>query len=78
MDSGFDQEVSCSLEAALEEPWDPWGETWVGRNLNEWLKGKNRGLGFYLLFTVLESLTNSINIFSSPSKTKYIKVVEYG
>lgn len=33
--SGFDQEVSCSLEVAWVEPWGPWGETLEGQNPEE-------------------------------------------
>lgn len=45
--SGCDQEVSCSLEGAWVEPWDPCGETLEAQNLIEQIK-KNQALGYLI------------------------------
>lgn len=40
--SGFDREVSCSMEGALVEPCDPSGETLEAQILLERIKRKNQ------------------------------------
>lgn len=57
--SGFDQGVSCSLEGAWVDPWDPCGETLEGQNLKEQMKRKNT-IKHLPFFNVLKSFFANI------------------